>query len=54
MVWDEARARVEAEWADHLQRGRVEVVFAQAAERKSLILPDSLAMQKAVPSVEQE
>ena len=54
VVWVEARARVEAEWVDHLQQGQVEIVSAQAAELKSLMLPDSLVMQRVVLSVEQK
>jgi hypothetical protein len=50
-VWVEAKARVEAEWADHLQQGRAEVVFVRAVEQRSLILLDSLVMQKVVQNV---
>ncbi len=52
-VWVEvkARARVEAEWADHLLQGRAEVVYARTAGRKLLMLQDSLVMQKAVLNV---
>jgi len=51
VVWDEARARVEAEWEDHSQQGQAEIVSAQAAELKSLMLPDSLVIKKYVLSV---
>ena len=47
-VWLEAKARVEAEWADHLPQGRAEVVSVQTAEQRLLMLPDSLAIHKAV------
>ena len=52
VVWDKARARVEAGWADHLQQGRAEVVSARTAEQQLLMLLDSLVTQKAVLSVE--
>ena len=45
VIWDEARARVEAEWADHLQQGRAEIVSVQNVEQRLLILPDSLVMR---------
>ena len=48
-VWLEAK--VEAEWADHLLQGRAEVVSAQVAATRSLMLPDSLAIHKAVRNV---
>jgi len=51
-VWAEARARVEAGWAAHLQQGRAEVVSARTAEQQLLMLLDSLVMQRAVLSVE--
>jgi len=54
VAWVEARARVEAGWADHLQRGRAEVVSVQNVEQRLLMLPDSLVMQKAVLNVEQK
>ena len=44
-VWVELKARVEAEWADHLRQGRVEVVYARTAEQRLLILPGSHVMQ---------
>ncbi len=50
-VWVEAKARVEAGWADHLRQGRVEVVSVPAAGKELLMLLDSLVMQKAVLSV---
>ena len=45
VIWDEAKARVEAEWAGRLQQGRVEIVSARNAEQRLLILPDSLVMR---------
>ena len=53
-VWVEAKAKVKAEWADHLPQGRAEVVSVRTAVRRLLMLPDSLAMRKVVLSVEQE
>jgi hypothetical protein len=50
--WDEARARVEAEWVDHSRRAREEIVSVRAVEQRLLMLPDSLVMQKAVLNVE--
>ena len=44
-VWVEAKAKVEAEWADHLPQGRAEVVSVQTAEQRLLMPPDSLVMQ---------
>jgi hypothetical protein len=43
-VWVEAKAKVEAEWADHLPQGRAEIAYVRAAEQRSLTLPDSLVM----------
>jgi hypothetical protein len=56
VVWvqAEARAGVEAGWADRLQQGRAEVVSVQNAERRLLMLQDNLVMQKAVRSVERK
>jgi hypothetical protein len=54
VVWDEAGARVEAEWAALFQQGRAEIVSVQAVERQLLMLPDSLVMQKAVLNVVQK
>ena len=45
VVWVAPRARVEAEWADRLLQGRVEVASAQNAEQQSLMLQDSLVMR---------
>jgi hypothetical protein len=47
VVWVEARARVrvEAECVDHLLQARAEVVSAQNAEQRLLMLPDSLVMR---------
>jgi len=53
-VWVGARARVEAEWADHLQQGRAEIVYALTVDQRSLMLPDSLVMRKAVQNVVQK
>jgi len=53
-VWVEAKAKVEAEWVDHLPQGRVEVVYARAVEQRSLMLQGSLVTQKAVRSVERK
>ena len=44
-VRDEARARVEAGWVDHLPQGRAEVVSVRNAEQRLLMLPDSLVMR---------
>ena len=35
-VW--GKAKVEAGWADHLQQGRVEVVYVQNVATRSLML----------------
>jgi hypothetical protein len=50
-AWVEVRAGVEAEWADHFQQDRVEVVYARTVEQRSPILLDSLVMQKVVQNV---
>ena len=44
-VWVEVRARVEAEWADHLQQGRAGIACALTVEQQPLMLPDSHVMQ---------
>ena len=44
-VWVEVRDKVEAGWADHLQRGRAEVVSVQNAEQRLLMLPGILVMR---------
>jgi len=54
VVWDEARARVEVEWADHLQQGRAEIASVRSAEQQLLILQDSHVMQRVVRSVERK
>ena len=54
VVWAEARDKAEAGWADRLLRGRAEIVYAQAAVRQSLILPDSPAIREAVQNVERK
>jgi hypothetical protein len=51
VVWVEAKAKVEAGWEAHLPQVRVVVVCALTAEQRSLMLPGSLAMQKAVLNV---
>ena len=51
VVWVEAGARVEAEWADLLQQGQAEIASVQTAEQQSLMLPGSPAIRKAVQSV---
>ena len=48
-VWGEAW--VEAGWVDRLQRGQAEIVSVQTAERRLLMLPDSLVAQEAVLNV---
>jgi len=53
-VWAEAKAKVEAEWVDHLLQGRAEVVSVRIAEQQLLILPGSLVMQKAALNVVQK
>ena len=52
-VRDEARARakVEAEWADHLPQDRAEIVFVRSVEQQRLMLSDSRVMQQAVLNV---
>ena len=42
------------EWAARLRLGRAETVFVRTAEQRLLILLDSLAMQRAVLSVERK
>jgi hypothetical protein len=54
VVWDEARAKVEAGWADHLQQDRAEIVSVQTAEQRLLMSLDNLAVRRVVLSVEQE
>ena len=44
VVWVEAKARVEAGWADHLQQDRAEIVSVRNAEQRLLMLQDSLVM----------
>jgi len=53
-VWGEAKARVEAGWADHLQQDRAVIVYVRTAEQRSLMLQGSLVMQKAVLNVVQK
>jgi hypothetical protein len=33
VVWDEGKARVEAEWVDRSPQGRAEVVYARNAQQ---------------------
>jgi hypothetical protein len=40
-VWARDKDKAEAEWADLMQQGRAEIVCAQIAARRSLILPDN-------------
>ena len=49
--WVEVPDAAEAEWADHLLQGRVEVVFAQAVAQPYHTLQGSLVVQKAVLNV---
>jgi len=51
VVWVEARARVEAGWADHSRQGRAEIVSVRAAEQQFLMLSDSPVTQEAAPNV---
>jgi len=51
---DEAKAKVGAEWADHLLQGRAVTVCVPNVERRSLTPPGSLAISKYVLSVVQE
>ena len=50
-VWVEDKARAEDEWADHLQQGRAEIVYALIVDQRSLILPDNLVIKEIVQSV---
>ncbi len=52
-VWGKVRAKVEVEWADHLQQGQAETVFAQAVELPSCTLQDSLVIRRSALNVEQ-
>ena len=54
VVWVEAKAKVEAGWADRLQQVRAVIVYVQTAEQRSFMLLDSLVMQKAVLNVVQK
>jgi len=45
VVWDEDRARVEAEWAGRLLQGQAEVASVRNVEQQLLILPDNLVMR---------
>jgi hypothetical protein len=53
VVWVKVKvkAKVEAEWADHSLQGQAAIAYVQNAEQRSLMLPDSPAMQKVVLSV---
>ncbi|MCP4610865.1 MAG: hypothetical protein GY845_19320 [Planctomycetes bacterium] len=46
--------KVEAEWVGHLPQDRVEIVSAQVAEQRLLMLSGSLVMQEAVLNVVQQ
>jgi len=50
-VWVEAKAKVEAGWADRLLQGRAVIAYVRTAEQRLLMLQDSLVMQKVVLSV---
>lgn len=50
-VWVEAKAKVEAGWADRLRQGQVVIAYVRTVEQRSLMLQDSLVMQKAVQNV---
>ena len=43
-AWGEARAKVEAGWADHLLQARAEPASARNAVTKNLILQDNLVI----------
>jgi len=45
VVWAEARAKVEAEWAGRLQQDRAEIASVRNAEQQLLMLSDSLVMR---------
>ena len=45
-VWVEAKAKVEAEWVDHLPQGRVEVVSVRAAAPRQPMWPGSLVINE--------
>ena len=47
----EAKAKVGAGWAGHLQQGRAEVAYARTAQQWLLMLPDSPVMREAVRNV---
>ena len=53
-VWADVPEVAEAEWADRLQQGQAEIAYVRTAEQRSLILPGSLVMQKAVLNVVQK
>ena len=53
-VWVEAKAKVEAGWADHLRQGQVEVVYAPTVATRSLTSRGSHVMRKVVLSVVQK
>jgi len=54
VVWAEARDKAEAGWADRLPPGRAEIVYAQVAVQRSLMLPDSRVIKEAVQNVVQK
>lgn len=45
VVWDEAKAKVEAEWEGLLLLGRAEIVSVPTAEQRLPMLPDSLVIR---------
>jgi hypothetical protein len=51
-VWAEAKGEVE--WADRSPQGQVEIVSAQNAVQRYLMLPDNLVIKEIVLSVERE
>ncbi len=53
-VWVEAKAKVEAGWADHSRQGQAVIACVRTADQRSLMLPDSPVMQKVVLSVVQK
>jgi hypothetical protein len=53
-VWAAARGKVKAGWADLQRQGRVEIVYAQAAVRQSLMLSGNPAINEVVQNVEQK
>ena len=54
VVWDKDKARVKVEWVDRLLEDQAEIAYARVVEQRSLMLSDSLAMQRAVLNVVQK